>query len=84
MNSLAQIVQAALGEQSVQKGADKCGIAHHVLRDIIGGQSLRPRPEHLKAIAKGLGIPYNKLVLSAYEQPAASGARKTAKAGGAT
>ena len=70
MNPLAVIIQHALGDRSVQTGADMCGVSHHVLRDIIGGNSMRPRPDNLKAIAEGLGIPYQQLVMAAYQPTA--------------
>ena len=70
MNPLAVIVQHALGDRSVQTGADMCGLPHHVLRDIIGGNSKLPRPENLQAIARGLGVPYQQLVTAAYHEPA--------------
>lgn len=52
-------------ELSVQKLADRCGLKHWIVRDALRGDSRRPRPEHLTALARGLGLDEEQVVLVA-------------------
>ena len=66
MSSLAQILEAAIGERSIQQAADVCGVPQWVLRDVLIGKTRCPRPDYLQAISKGLKIELDKLLAAAY------------------
>ena len=66
MSPLAQMLEAAIGERSVQQVADACGVPQWVLRDVLIGKTRCPRPDYLQAISKGLKIDLDRLLTAAY------------------
>ena len=67
MSRLARLLKDALQGRSIQQAADQCGVPYWILRDVIYGSVKRPHARHLRAIAEGLGLEYDSLVLAAYE-----------------
>lgn len=73
MTPLAQLLEARIKEiegaegieLSVAKIAQRCGVPPWIVRDALSGQSKRPRPEHLSAMARGLGLDETAVILAA-------------------
>jgi hypothetical protein len=67
MNELAQTLQKIIGDRSVEAVAQEWDIKPWRLRDILRGHTKRPRdPADLLAIAHGSGIPYERVVIMAF------------------
>ena len=66
MNALAVLITEAIAEHPMREVARRCGLSQWRLYKIAQGRSKRPEPETLRAIERGLGIPYAKLALAAY------------------
>ena len=67
MSTLAQLLRSAMEGQSVRQVADSCAVPYWVIRDIVYGRSKKPGRKHLEAIAQGLNLDFNVLVLAAYD-----------------
>lgn len=65
-DALSVLVSQALGGRSIHEGAQLCGIADHLLRDIVLKKTRRPAPETLRAVSVGLDVDYERLALAAY------------------
>jgi transcriptional regulator with XRE-family HTH domain len=65
-NALSVMVSQARAGRSTRQAAELCGLAEHMLRDIILQKTRRPTPATLHAIADGLGVDYEQLALAAY------------------
>ena len=65
-DALSILLSQALGKRSVREGAELCNLPPHRLRDIIYKRVKRPDEEVLKAIERGLDVPYERLALAAY------------------
>lgn len=68
MDALPVMLSQTMERQSlsVREAAKLCGVQAGNLGAILYGRSKRPSPELLRAIEKGLGIPYQDLALAAY------------------
>jgi hypothetical protein len=78
MSPLASTLQEIIGNRSVEAVAQEWGIKAWRLRDILRGHTRTPRdPSELRAISTGSGIPYERLLVLAYDgnghSPAANG-----------
>lgn len=65
-DALAALVSQGLGSLSIRGAAAVCELPDYLLRDIVYKRTKRPAPETLRALEKGLGIPYPNLALAAY------------------
>lgn len=66
VSDLAILLKDAIGDRPVREAAERCGVPQQRLYDILYGRSRMPEPDTLRAIERGLGIPYDKLALAAY------------------
>jgi hypothetical protein len=68
MSALASTLQEVIGNRSVEAVAQEWGVKAWRIRDILRGHTRAPRdPAELRAISIGSGIPYERLLLLAYD-----------------
>lgn len=66
-DALAKLVSQALGKRSIREGAEVCGIADYLLRDVILMKTRRPAPATLYALTRlSDTLTIEQLALAAY------------------